>query len=52
MRKVYRVTLTGEEREQLDSLGRGGRVSALRLTRAGFCSRPTRATTGRRRRMR
>ena len=34
MRKVYRVTLTGEEREQLEALGRGGRVSALRLTRA------------------
>jgi transposase len=34
MRKVYRVTLTVDERKQLAALGRGGRVSALRLTRA------------------
>ena len=34
MRKVYRVTLTADEREQLEALFRGGRVAALRLTRA------------------
>jgi transposase len=34
MRKVYRVTLTGEERAALEALLRGGRASALRLTRA------------------
>jgi transposase len=34
MRKVYRVTLTGDERAELEALTRGGRASALRLTRA------------------
>ena len=34
MRKVYRVTLTGDERAALEALVRGGRTSALRLTRA------------------
>jgi transposase len=34
MRKVYRVTLTGDERAELEALTRGGPASALRLTRA------------------
>jgi transposase len=34
MRKVYRVTLTGDERAELEALIRGGRTSALRVTRA------------------
>lgn len=34
MRKVYRVTLTGDERAELAAVVRGGRASALRLTRA------------------
>jgi transposase len=34
MRKVYRVTLTGDERAELGAMIRGGRASALRLARA------------------
>jgi transposase len=34
MRKVYRVTLTGDERAALEAVVRGGRTSALRITRA------------------
>jgi hypothetical protein len=34
MRKVYRVTLTGDERAELEAMVRGGRASAPRLTRA------------------
>ena len=34
MRKVYRVAMTGDERAALEAVVRGGRASALRLTRA------------------
>src|SRR5262245_53451156 len=34
MRKVYRVTLAGDERAAPGAVVRGGRASALRLTRA------------------